>query len=239
MRAVRHVVSAVGELLVTIGLLVLLFVAWQLWWTDVTADHAQAATLHSLERNFDSGTVNGGGGGGSGGGGSSDLVNLSKVPFGTAFAILRVPRFGSDFARPIVQGTSTDDLQAGIGHYAGTAMPGQVGNFGIAGHRTTYGRPFHDIDTLQPGDPIIVETKARYYVYRVRSHEIVLPSDGDVVAPVPNHPGQPPTKRWMTMTACHPKYSASKRYIVFALFDKSYPQGTALPASAFEQSKGR
>lgn len=235
MHGVRRVVGALGEVLLSLGLLVLLFVAWQLWWTDVSANHAQAATLHQLERDFDSGSATVGGTQGNGG---EDLVTLSKVPFGKAFAVLRVPRFGSDFARPIVQGISTSDLQAGIGHYPRTVMPGKIGNFSVAGHRTTYGRPFHDIDTLQTGDPIIVETKTTYYLYRVRSHLIVSPGDSDVVAPVPNHPGKRPIARWMTMTSCHPKYNATQRYIVFAKLATTYPRGRGLPPNALLQAKG-
>jgi len=221
MRAVRWVVGLVGEVLITLGLVLLLFVAWQLWWTDVTANREQAATIQALERGF-----------GHGGGVATDpLVSLKNVPFGEAFAILRIPRFGADYARPVLQGTDHDTLDKGVGHYSETVMPGLVGNFAVAGHRTTYGRPFHNIDLLRKGDVIVVETKASYVVYAVDRHVIVTPSHVEVVAPVPQRPGATPTEAWMTMTSCHPKYSASHRYVVFAKLLKTFPRAGGIPAS--------
>jgi sortase A len=131
----------------------------------------------------------------------------------------------------VLQGTDHDTLTAGVGHYPGTAMPGGVGNFAVAGHRTTYGRPFHDIDRLAQGDTIVVETRTSYVVYAVDRHVIVTPDHVEVTAPVPQHPGVRPTQRWMTLTACHPKYSASQRYIVFARLVRTIPRAEGLPAS--------
>jgi sortase A len=220
----RRVVATVGEMLITIGLLLLLFVAWQLWWTDVVANRDQAVTIQALERGF--------GDARHGGVGKTDpLATLNNVPFGEAFAILRIPRFGATFARPVLQGTDHDTLIKGVGHYSGTVMPGLVGNFAVAGHRTTYGRPFHNIDLLRRGDVIVVETKASYIVYAVDRHVIVTADHVEVIAPVPQRPGATPTEAWMTMTACHPKYSASKRYVVFAKLVKTIARADGLPAS--------
>jgi sortase A len=207
--------------------LLLLFVAWQLWWTDVTANRTQATTIQALEKGF-------------GPAGLPErgiprepdpLATLTKVPFGKAFAIVRIPRFGADYARPVLQGTDHDTLTRGMGHYAGTKFPGQVGNFALAGHRTTYGRPLHNIDLLQKGDIIVVETKASYVVYAVDRHVIVTPDHVEVIAPVPQRPGVRPTRGWMTMTACHPKFSAAQRYVVFARLVKTIPRASGLPAS--------
>ena len=225
MTALRRLIGAFGELLITLGVLLLLFVSWQLWWTDVTANRDQAGTIQALERGFV---------GGRHGGGVADtgpLATLKSVPFGEAFAIVRIPRFGADFARPVLEGTDHDTLIKGVGHYQGTAMPGLVGNFAVAGHRTTYGRPFSNIDLLRNGDVIVVETKASYVVYAVARHVIVTPNHVDVIAPVPQHPGVQPTEAWMTMTACHPKYSASQRYVVFAQLVRVIPRDNGLPAS--------
>jgi len=227
MTAFRWAVRTLGEVLITLGLLLVLFVAWQLWWTDVTANREQAVTIHSLERDF-------------GPAGRVERVpsdaadppaTLTKVPFGKAFAIMRIPRFGADFARPVLQSTTHDTLTKGLGHYVGTAFPGRVGNFAVAGHRTTYGRPFHNIDLLAKGDVIVVETKSSYFVYAVDRHVIVTPDRVEVIAPVPQHPGAKPTQAWMTLTACHPKYSATFRYIVFARLVKSIPRASGLPAA--------
>ena len=231
MKAVRWGVRTLGEVFITLGLLLFLFVAWQLWWTDVTANREQAVTISSLERWFGPpglpergakeplATL------------TDPLATLTKVPFGDAFAIMRIPRFGADYARPVLQGTDHDTLTRGIGHYPGTAFPGKVGNFAVAGHRTTYGKPFSDIDLLHRGDVIVVETKASYFVYSVDRWVIVTPDRVDVIAPVPQQPGGHPRAAWLTMTACHPRFSAIQRYVVFANLVKSIPRASGLPAS--------
>jgi LPXTG-site transpeptidase (sortase) family protein len=236
-KALRWVVGTIGELLITIGLLLLLFVAWQLWWTDVTANREQAVAIQALERGFThvdsypSATP--------GPTATPDPVaTLKKVPFGDAFAIVRIPRFGAGYARPVLQGTDHQTLGKGVGHYVGTAMPGLVGNFATAGHRTTYGKPYADIDKLRPGDFIVIETKANYIVYAVQRHVIVTPDHVEVIAPVPppvphvpQHPGAKPTEAWMTMTACHPKFSAQQRYVVFSKLMRIFTRAGGLPAS--------
>ncbi len=210
MRAVRALVQGLGELCITVGLLLLLFVAWQLWWTDVESDRAQLASTRGLEQTWQrelrapSTTV------------KPAVRKVKDVPMGDAFALIRVPRFGADYVRPIVAGTELSVLEDGVGHYDDTAGPGEVGNFSLAGHRVTYGKPFNRIAELQPGDPIVIETRTTWYVYRMVSHSIVSPLQVDVVAPVPNRPGVVPTQPMMTMTACHPKFSARQRYVVFS-----------------------
>ncbi|WP_404386369.1 class E sortase [Knoellia locipacati] len=201
----RRTAGVVGELLMTLGVLVLLFVVWQLFWTDVVSDRAQAKSVTSLERKF------------------AEAARTPEGPRdpaaaieGDAFAVVRVPRFGADYARPLVRGTSAAELARGLGHYVGTAGPGEVGNFAIAGHRTTYGKPLADIDRLRTGDEIIVETAEGENVYAVTSHEIVRPWESEVIAPVPGEPGARPTKAVLTLTSCHPKFSAKQRWVVHA-----------------------
>jgi sortase A len=210
--------------LITLGVLLLLFVTWQLWWTDVIANRQQAGTIQSLERDFGDSQHGGLGG-------DPALATLKNVPFGEAFAIVRIPRFGADYARPVIEGSSRDVLMKGVGHYPGTAMPGQVGNFAVSGHRTTYGRPFHNIDKLRQGDFIVVETKTNYVVYAVDRHVLVRPWQVEVIAPVPQHPGARPTAAMMTMTSCHPKYRATHRYVTFSHLVKVIPRSDGLPAS--------
>jgi sortase A len=223
-KGVRHGVRVLGEVFITLGLLLFLFIAWQLWWTDVTANREQTVTIQALEKGF-------GPAGRPEPGDPNPVATLTKVPFGEAFAIMRIPRLGADYARPVLQGTDTGTLTRGIGHYPGTAFPGQVGNFAVAGHRTTYGKPFSDIELLQKGDLILVETKASYIVYAVDRHLIVTPDQIQVIAPVPQAPGARPSQAWLTMTACHPRYSASQRYVVFAKLVKALPRASGLPAS--------
>lgn len=224
MRAVRWGIGALGEVLVTAGAVLLLFVVWQLFWTDVEANRAQSSTVTTLERDFtahprESKPQRA----------QPQGVQPSAVRMGSAFAILRIPRFGADYARPVFEGTDHDTLIKGVGHYVGTAKPGQVGNFAIAGHRTTYGRPFSDIDRLRKGDKVIVETRTGYSVYVVLRHEIVLPTDIQVIAPVPDQPGATPIASFLTMTACHPKFSAAQRYIVFAELVETYTRVQGVP----------
>ena len=198
--------GVVGEVLVTLGALVLLFVVWQVWWTDVESDRAHAATVTSLEREFAQASRDAG----------SDSGAASARIEGDVFAVVRIPRFGADYARPLVEGTSAKELARGLGHYVGTAAPGKVGNFAVAGHRTTYGKPLADIDRLRTGDEVIVETAAGESVYAVTSHEIVRPWESDVIAPVPGDPAATPTKALLTLTSCHPRFSAKQRWIVHA-----------------------
>ncbi len=212
---VRRVIGWAGEVLLTLGVLLLLFVAWQLWWTDVVANRDQAGIVTTLEDDF--------------------ARERTPVPVGAdgipeaigkdgAFAIIRIPRFGEEYARPVIEGTERPVLALGVGHYAGTAGPGQVGNFAVAGHRTTYGRPFHDVDRLRDGDRVVVETAATVYVYEVTSRDIVSPRDVDVIAPVPGDPGAAPAGAVLTMTSCHPKYGATERYIVHGSLSETIPR---------------
>ncbi len=211
-------------MLITAGVLLLLFVAWQLWWTDVTANREQAGIIADLEQDF--GDVQRGGLTA-----PEPVATLKSVPLGDAFAIVRIPRFGADFARPVLEGSSRSILKKGVGHYPGTALPGQVGNFAVSGHRTTYGRPFHNIDRLRKGDFIVVETRTNYAVYAVDRHTLVRPWQVEVIAPVPQHPGDKPTQALMTMTSCHPKYSATQRYVTFSHLVEVIPRADGLPAS--------
>jgi len=218
-RFVRLLTQVLGELLITAGVMLLVFIGWQLWWTDVTADREQAATVQSLERQFGHPPR------------GVKAPTLTKVAFGQAFAVIRIPRFGADYARPVLQGTTYPVLQRGLGHYLGTALPGSVGNFAVAGHRTTYGKPLNRIATLRKGDVVVVETRASYFVYVVTGHLIVAPTQTDVVDAVPGRPAQAATTASLTMTSCHPEFSARQRYVVFGALRRTIPRADGLPAS--------
>lgn len=209
--------GVLGELLLTLGGLVLLFVVWQLWWTDVESDREHARTVAGLERRFDDGA-------------SPAAADEVALPDG-AFAIVRIPRFGADYARPLVEGTSATELAQGLGHYVGTAGPGEVGNFAVAGHRTTFGKPLAEIDRLRDGDRVVVETETGWTVYAVSSRRIVLPSQSEVIAPVPGKVGTAPTKAVLTLTACHPRFSARQRYIVHADLVETRTRAQGAPSS--------
>ncbi|PRY11405.1 class E sortase [Kineococcus rhizosphaerae] len=227
---IRRTTSVLGELLLTAGVLTLLFVVWQLYWTDLTSGKVQAATVSSLEQRWGPSTpaptapatqpV------------ADPPVDPVAVPaLGDPFAIVYVPRFGGDYAVPVVEGTGTEELKDGIGHYVQSVMPGQVGNFAIAGHRVTYGKPFNRIAELQDGDAVVVATATQWLTYRVRSHEIVSPQQVSVIAPVPDQPGVTPTQAWLTMTACHPMHSARQRYVVHAQLESVRDRSDGEPPS--------
>ncbi len=220
MRVVRGVAGLLGELLVTLGVVLLLFVGWQLWWTDVVSDADAAQVVDTLQADFD----------------NPEWVQPKHVKIGDAFAIVRIPRFGAKYARPLYEGTTTDVLQRGIGHYVDTAGPGEVGNLAMAGHRTTYGKPFNKIAELKKRDVVLVETKETWYVYRVTGHEIVAPNQVSVLLPVPDEPDAEPTLAVLTMTSCHPEFSARERYVVHATLDASYPHAQGVPADVLEVS---
>lgn len=213
MRIVRAVMGLLGELLITAGLVLLLFVGWQLWWTDVVSDADAGRTVAALQQDF-----------------GEASTSAAPAELGDAFAIVHIPRFGADFARPLYEGTTRDILQRGVGHYTDTAMPGQIGNFSMAGHRTTYGKPFNRIAELREGDVIVIETRDTYFVYRVTEHEIVAPSHASVLLPVPEQPSAVPSQAFLTMTSCHPEYSSRERYIVHGLLAATYSRAEGVPA---------
>jgi sortase A len=217
----RTVVRGVGEVLITAGLVILLFVVYELWWTGFTTQRDQHRLLRTLHNEWAHG------------------ITIQDPPLGSAIAILRIPRLGAHYLFAIVEGTSTADLIKGPGHYPGTAMPGQVGNFAVAGHRTTYEHPFYSINRLRPGDPIVLETRTKWFTYTVenipgtsaRYQEIVSPDDTSVAYPVPDqsNPSLTPTQRVLTFTSCNPRYSASQRIVVHALLTNTMPKSAGLP----------
>jgi sortase A len=223
---VRTTIGVVGELAITAGVVLLLFVVWQLGYVAVTTNRAQAATVESLERQFGRKTP------------TPSAASTPTAPTGDAFAVLRIPRLGTGWAKPVYQGVGADVLAEGIGHYRETQLPGAVGNAGFAGHRAGHGNPLIDIDTLRPGDPIVVETADAYVVYRTVRSEIVPPTDVRVLAPVPEQPGATPTEAWLTLTSCEPKYGSTNRYIVFARLDRSVPRDQGAPADALAAPGG-
>lgn len=138
-----------------------------------------------------------------------------------------------------VEGVSVSDLKEGPGHYPETPLPGQAGNSAIAGHRTTYGAPFGNVDQLQPGDEIAVTTVQGTFTYLVRQTEIVSPSQVEVLGS--DHwdfDGDPATvENALTLTACHPKYSARQRIIIAAELVGDPAPETPRPEAAPERSE--
>jgi sortase A len=219
----RTVVRGIGQTFITAGLVILLFVVYELWWTGFTTKRDQHRLINTLHNQWSHG------------------LTIKDPPLGSAIALLRIPRFGPKYLFAIVEGTSTADLIKGPGHYPGTAMPGRIGNFAVAGHRTTYEHPFYSINRLHSGDAIVLETRERWFTYTVenipgtdaRYQEIVSPSDVSVSFPVPDQPNfhLVPTQRVLTFTSCNPRYSAAQRIVIHALLTDSMPKSAGLPAA--------
>ncbi len=151
--------------------------------------------------------------------GSTSTPAREHVIPGDAIALLRIPAFGSDYEVPILSGTDLDTLSRGVGHYTSTAMPGEVGNFAVAGHRVTHGQPFNRLLELNAGDQVIVETRDAVYTYVLDEPPkslTVQASASWVLDPVPGEEGATPTRALLTLTTCQDLFHSPDRSIGFA-----------------------
>jgi sortase A len=196
---IRAFVRGTGEIMITLGLVVLLFAAYEVWGTPAAVNARQNDLNQQLDREWQP----------PGGGPSPSGSGLAPPP-GGAIARLYIPKLNKRWV--VVEGVSPHDIRYAPGHYPKTAMPGQAGNFSVAGHRNR--ATFWRLDELDPGDPIIVETRTAWYVYKVSRTRIVLPSQTEVVRPVP--PGAHSGDHLLTLTTCNPKFDNYQRLIVHA-----------------------
>ena len=229
------VVGILGELLLTAGVLILLFLGWQLWWNDAIMAGQQSSAASDLSAKWteedraqrgdtpppapaDYG---------------DPVVDATDYANAEPFAVMYVPRFGEDSQRNVAEGFGLDVLNSfdlGVGHYPGTQMPGEVGNFAIASHRSAYGGGMHEIEQLQLGDAIYIQTRDGWYTYRFRDFEYVTPDTTDVLAPVPHHPELQPTDRIVTLTSCNPLFSTAERIIAYGVLESWQPTAAGPPA---------
>jgi sortase A len=218
---VRLAIRTVGELLITAGVLLLLFVVYQLVWTNVQADRVAQQETTQLQRAWDVQAAE-----------PTATPEFDRpLKQGKAFALMYIPRLGRSFEVPVVQGVALDDLAKGVGHYPASALPGRVGNFAVAGHRATNGEPFAHLDRLRAGDSVVVETSTTWYTYVVGDGYIVPPTQVEVVAPVPNDPGAVPTDRLLTLTTCNPRWDSYERLIFHGALVDSQPKTEGRPAA--------
>ncbi|HKA69769.1 MAG TPA: class E sortase [Actinomycetes bacterium] len=216
----RTLVRGTGEVLITLGVLVLLFAAYQLVYTNVQANRAAAKVTDQIQRQWagqpDTGPA---------------TDDFAGVQDGGGFAFLHIPRLGTGWHKPIVQGVDPDDLARGVGHYPRSAMPGRIGNFAVAGHRATHGEPFRDLNRLSAGDVVVVEAAKNWYVYRIDNDgQLVMPSAVGVVLPVPNQPGAKPTERLITLTTCDPRWGSTHRLIYWGHLESVEPKSAGRPS---------
>ncbi|WP_345751703.1 class E sortase [Microbacterium rhizophilus] len=224
--------SVLGEILVTLGIVILMYVLWQIWIGDVIYSSQHNAQAAEQSREWaqvepagpaptptvdpEAGTP------------WYEPPEMPQAADTEKFAVMRVPRWGDDYAVNIAGGVTRSGTldHIGIGHYLDTEMPGEVGNFGLAAHRTTFGAPFASLQTLRVGDPIVVETKDGWYTYRFRTLEYVHPSAYEVLADVPQAPDVPRGERYITLTSCSPKYAMTERLVGYGVFESYLPRST-------------
>lgn len=236
----RHRVSVagvLGELLITAGVFVLLFLGWQQWLNDIIVGnqlHGQSVQQSQTWTKATAGPTKAPDP-------AAPPVITASIPNAQRFALLIVPRFGADYYRPIAQGTGVQDVlnKGELGHYPTTQMPGQVGNFAIASHRRAYGGNLEYIHQLHVGDHIFVETPDGWYQYEFRNLEYVKPTGIGVLDPVPQEAGLQPTDRMITLTSCNPFFSTAERIIAYGSFDKFYPRAGGAPAEIAATVSGK
>jgi sortase A len=225
---VRTALRGVGQTLITVGVVLLLFCVYELQITNLVTDREQDRLHDEIERVWAQPAPPP----------TDSALRPVSVGLGTGIAVLRIPTLddGPDdpFAKVVVEGTSTADLKKGPGRLVESGQPGETGNFVVSGHRTTYGAPFADLDRLRPGDPVVVETRDTWFTYRVTGDEIVAPSAVEVTLPVPRQPGVEATESVLTLTTCHPRYSARQRLIVYATLEEALPKAEGDPAALTE-----
>ncbi|MGX5681794.1 class E sortase [Schumannella luteola] len=222
------VVGVLGELLITAGVVVLMFLGWQIWINDKIVGNEQQHQAAEISQEWDKGE------------GTApaevDRPDPGPPPVAAApgnaevIANVIIPRLGADWVRTLRQGIGVHDvLNQGLGHYPDTQMPGEVGNFAIAGHRTGWGAPLENIVNLEVGDSIYIETEDGWYRYVYRSHEYVMPTGVEVLEAVPNIVGGTATDRILTITSCNPPLTAAERIVSYAVYDTWYPRAGGPP----------
>jgi sortase A len=196
---IRTAVRVSGELMITFGLIVLLFAGYEVFGNSAKVQSEQNSLNNQLDQDWADPTV-------------GPTKQGPAAPGDGLVGRLYIPKFAKEWV--VVNGVLPENIKYAPGHYPDTARPGQIGNFSVAGHRIK--KIFWRIDELKPGDVIGVETRDAWYVYKVYGHEIVKPDAVQVVDPVPDQPGVKPTKALLTLTTCNPKFNNYQRLIVHA-----------------------
>lgn len=229
---VRTTVRGFGEIFITLGVIVLLLAAYEVWGKSALVASHQDDLDQQLEELW-GGTPTGDPTVGPPDGGTdeeeqgegADSEPLGLPP-GHAIARLYIPEISKHWV--VVEGVSLDDIRYAPGRYPDSAMPGEIGNFAIAGHRNP--ATFWDLDKVLDGDTVVVETRDTWYTYRVYQNHIVAPAATEVVAPVPGEPGATPDRAVLTLTTCNPKWDNYERLIVHAELVGQQPRSDGRPA---------
>ncbi|MFE0509253.1 class E sortase [Streptomyces sp. NPDC058964] len=223
----RVIVRTVSELCITVGALIVLFVLYVLFWTGVKADGVMDDQIAQLQREWSRGAAQRSA---AGPGASASPRKPAPYHYGKPFAIMYIPRLGFTWNKPVLEGTGTDVLKKGLAHYARTARLGQEGDFAVAGHRRTYGDPFKDFPELRPGDAVVLTDGTTWFTYRIdKGPYKTVPTDVEVIDPVPRKSGYTRPGRYLTLTTCDPEWGHSHRLIVWAHLDSTQPVEAGKP----------
>lgn len=228
----RGAVRTLGELLVTSSVLLALFIVYQLYYTNVVGRQEMGAEVAAMHKLWTAPTpvpaasnrpV-----------AASVQVGAGAPEYGGAVAVLYVPRMTGRTGIPVLEGVGLDILNKAAGHYPGSALPGQIGNFAVAGHRKTHGEPFRHLDVLRAGDLVYAETAQAWYTYRLDGDPVVVdPHDVGVLDPVPGRPGATPTGRLITLTTCNPWWSSTQRMVVTGQLVATRPAAQGPPPDVY------
>jgi sortase A len=194
----RGVVRGLGIVFLVAGVGLLGWVGWQYFGTGISSNAQMGKAEDSLRNQW-------------------KAPAAVKPSTGKAFVLLRIPKFGADWEKPVVEGVDADDLARGVGHYPQTQLPGRPGNFAIAGHRVTHGSPFRKLLDLQKGDQVLVETQDAVYTYELDGSPrdlTVEPTDTWVLDPVPGI-RDAPTTSIITLTTCQDLFHSPDRSVAF------------------------
>jgi LPXTG-site transpeptidase (sortase) family protein len=210
---IRTGIRVSGELMITFGLIVLLFAGYEVFGNSAKVQDEQNSLDDALAQQWNDPTV-----------GPSKAPKVPAAPGKNLVGRLYIPKLDKEWV--VVNGVEPKDIRYAPGHYPDTALPGEVGNFSVAGHRIR--KIFWRLDELRDGDVIGVETRENWYVYKVTSQQVVLPSAVEVVAPVPGRPKARPTKAMLTLTTCNPKFNNYERLIIHAELAETVPRDQAV-----------
>lgn len=248
-----------GELLLTVGALLLLFVVYEAFWTNLAAGRLQDEAATGLEQRWDDAPSPA----------PTEPTPPATPALGEAFARVHLPALGPGTAYAVVEGTRNEDLRTGPGHYPETQMPGERGNFALAGHRNGSGAVFQYLDRLGSCDAIVVETQTQWMTYRVlpveadgperqmaaqqcltpgqtervttgdyahvQGRHITTPDAVEVIDPLPGARPAPELERLLTLTTCHPLFSNAERMIVHAVLVETTSKTDGPPPTALKE----
>ena len=222
----RTVLRGVGQTLITLGVVVLLFCGYELWFTGLYTHREQQQLGKALDRQWAQAPK------------PTVKQPARPLPYAVGSGIARIwlPRLDAHYV--VVEGVGREDLKKGPGHYPTSARIGAVGNVVISGHRTTYLAPFNRVDELRAGDAVVLETQTSWFTYTVTGESVVKPTAVEVTYPVPGKPGAVPTQRLLTLTTCNPKYSAKTRLIVHAVLSATLAKARGVLPPALAGTRG-